>query len=245
MLAQSRVTRAKKMMTPFVLRRKKPQALKDPPNRIEKIVHCEMEDQEGKIYKEIFCKSKRYIVAMEVVWIDLTMDDNDNEVSEKPSCLLGPLKLQEKNPLKEQKRRSRDQQGANHPMLFRKLYNDRLIGKMSKESLKELKFYKQDAGLIIEDIDVMKDFEQHVFASCYKFTQMLSILYDVMKTLGYNYLILTGSTSVDEQQPLVDQFTKDFSLSHTKDYSSLFSNGYCDMPHSCKNFVGSCKCQKG
>ncbi|KAI8443807.1 hypothetical protein BY996DRAFT_6623982, partial [Phakopsora pachyrhizi] len=115
-----------------------------------------MEDQEGKIYKEIFCKSKRYIVAMEVVWIDLAMDDNDNEVTSK---VTGEESFE----------------GAEEE---KKLYNDRLIGKMSKESLKELKFYKQDAGLIIEDMDVMKDFEQHVFASCYKIKLMKEILKD-------------------------------------------------------------------
>ncbi|CAH7666480.1 SNF2 family N-terminal domain-domain-containing protein [Phakopsora pachyrhizi] len=258
MLAQSRVTRAKKMMTPFVLRRKKAQVLKDLPKKIEKIVHCEMEDEQGKIYKEILRKSKKYIMAMEEGRIDLTMDDDDDEVSEKPNGLLGPLKDQQNHPSNKVSMTTNNvvmdlRKAANHPMLFRKLYDDRLIGKMSKDCLKELEFYDRDAGLILEDMDVMTDFELHVFASRYKhlqqyalkdqewmkagkikllkeilkdceskgsrvlifsqFTQMLSILEVVMKTLGYDYLILTGSTSVDERQPLVDRFTKDESIS--------------------------------
>lgn len=45
-----------------------------------------------------------------------------------------------------------------------------------------------------------------------QFTQMLAILEKVMSCIGVKYLILTGSTSVGDRQPLVDEFTKDESL---------------------------------
>jgi SWI/SNF-related matrix-associated actin-dependent regulator 1 of chromatin subfamily A len=42
-----------------------------------------------------------------------------------------------------------------------------------------------------------------------QFTQVLDILKTVLDYKGYHYLLLTGSTAVDERQGLVDEFNED------------------------------------
>ena len=52
---------------------------------------------------------------------------------------------------------------ANHPMLFRRLYTDRQLVNISKDCLREMQFTESDPKLIVEDLEVMTDFEIHRF----------------------------------------------------------------------------------
>lgn len=54
--------RAKKMMTPFVLRRKKAQVLKDLPEKTERIEYCDMTDLQREVYDEAIQRSRRALV---------------------------------------------------------------------------------------------------------------------------------------------------------------------------------------
>lgn len=42
-----------------------------------------------------------------------------------------------------------------------------------------------------------------------QFTQILAILETVLQTMGIRYLLLTGSTPVNERQDMVDEFSND------------------------------------
>lgn len=53
-------------------------------------------------------------------------------------------------------------------MLFRRLYTDKMLKAMSKDCLKELEFTDRDKDLILEDMEVMTDFELHRFCGGYK-----------------------------------------------------------------------------
>jgi len=57
---------------------------------------------------------------------------------------------------------------ANHPMLFRRLYDDKTIRAMSKDCLKEMDFMNKDPEYIYEDMGVMTDYELHRFVQPYK-----------------------------------------------------------------------------
>lgn len=250
LLAQTRVTRAKKMMSPFVLRRKKAQVLSELPKKIEEVMYCELIGNQKALYDEALSRSKKSLLTNEIVVDDL--DDLDEEEEgkkkkkkneKKKSGTNGPLST---NILMELRKAS------NHPMLFRRLYTDQTIRQMAKACLKELEFHDRNVELIFEDMEVMTDFELHLFSTQYKqlnkfalkneewmnagkieklkelvislrskgsrilvfsqFTQMLAILEKVMECIGVKFLILTGSTSVGERQPLVDQFTNDESI---------------------------------
>jgi len=52
---------------------------------------------------------------------------------------------------------------ANHPMLFRRLYDSTKIRQMSKDCLKEMDFMDRDPQYIYEDMEVMTDYELHRF----------------------------------------------------------------------------------
>lgn len=65
LLSRERITRAKKMMTPFVLRRKKAQVLKDLPSKTERIEYCAMTDLQREVYEEAIQRSRRALVNAE------------------------------------------------------------------------------------------------------------------------------------------------------------------------------------
>ncbi|MCO5609744.1 hypothetical protein L7F22_063976 [Adiantum nelumboides] len=57
-LSKERVSRAKKMMQPFVLRRKKIDVLLDLKPKTEVVKYCDMTADQSRLYKEAFAKSK-------------------------------------------------------------------------------------------------------------------------------------------------------------------------------------------
>nr|VWO95023.1 Uncharacterized protein [Ganoderma boninense] len=65
LLAQQRVSRAKKMMTPFVLRRRKDQVLQDLPKKTERIEWCNMTALQKSIYNEALQRSRKTIFDLE------------------------------------------------------------------------------------------------------------------------------------------------------------------------------------
>ncbi|POW05785.1 hypothetical protein PSTT_09515 [Puccinia striiformis] len=88
--------------------------------------------------------------------------------------------------------------------------------------LNEVDFFDSQIDLIIEDLEVMSDFEIHRFYKKEKmmiinqvdlifsqFTMMLDILEVVLNHLNVKFLVLTGQTNVTERQSLVDEFTND------------------------------------
>ncbi|KAI0300995.1 SNF2 family N-terminal domain-containing protein [Multifurca ochricompacta] len=226
LLAQERVSRAKKMMTPFVLRRRKDQVLKDLPKKIERIECIDTgtstppingKGKPLKKHKTPRTKEKLYLENSSNVLMDL-------------------------------------RKAASHPMLFRKQYTDKTLDAVTKALLKEADFKKRGAvaEYVKEDMEVMTDAELQVFLgsylstqvflqdeNCYlqagkvqtllrllkdyraegrrmlifsQFTQILDILQAVFKIQKIKYLLLTGATAVDVRQSLVDEFNENESI---------------------------------
>lgn len=53
---------------------------------------------------------------------------------------------------------------ANHPMLFRRLYDDAKIAQMARDCLKELEFSDRDQNYIEEDLSIMSALLRSSFA---------------------------------------------------------------------------------
>ncbi|KAK9480939.1 SNF2 family N-terminal domain-containing protein [Lipomyces japonicus] len=222
LLSQQRISRAKTMMTPFVLRRKKDQVLQHLPKKIHFVEYCDLCPEQKVIYDAELDASRKVIEAR-----------------------------QEGKPLSKNDRSSANvlmtlRKAAVHPLLFRRIYTAEKLRKMSKDIMKEERYYNANQEYIFEDMEVMSDFELHNLCLKFKsirdyrlqhdewmvsgkiqklkemliemkdrgdrilifsqFTQTLDILESVLSTLDLSFLRLDGQTSVEVRQDLIDKF---------------------------------------
>jgi SWI/SNF-related matrix-associated actin-dependent regulator 1 of chromatin subfamily A len=134
MLSRQRIERAKKMMSPFVLRRRKAQVLIHLPKKIHHVDYCPMTPKQQTMYAQIVADSQdRYNDVAE---------DNTNKKMEKFNNIVMQLR-----------------KAADHPLLFRHIYNNDKIKVMAKEIRKEERYWDSDEQYILEDMEIMTDFE--------------------------------------------------------------------------------------
>ncbi|KAI8878587.1 hypothetical protein K501DRAFT_228178 [Backusella circina FSU 941] len=228
MLSRKRIQRAKQMMTPFVLRRRKLDVLKDLPQKIHVQEQCTMTHGQQKLYHTIVRESKK---TFEEEGRKRVVKNTDMEAQYSGmSNIIVHLR-----------------KAADHPMLFRNLYDDAKIKIMAKEIMKDVRYWDSEEQYIYEDMTIMSDFELNRLCLDHKaikrhalekksfmdsgkvkklcellkkyknnkvlifsqFTKMLDILEVVMKQVDTPYLRLDGETKVMERQALIDQFNED------------------------------------
>ncbi|KAH9083369.1 SNF2 family N-terminal domain-containing protein [Lactarius deliciosus] len=164
LLAQERVSRAKKMMTPFVLRRRKDQIY---PKKMERI--------ECVLYTTTALNRSRK-----------TIFDLESEAS-TPGTETPPVNGRPKPSKKSKTPRTKDKlylenssnvlmdlrKAASHPMLFRTQYTDKTLDAVTRVLLKEADFKRRGAvaKFVKEDMEVMTDAELQVFLRSYVSTQ--------------------------------------------------------------------------
>lgn len=237
LLSAQRITRARSMMTPFILRRKKHQVLKDLPAKTSRVEYCELASNQRSIYDKIAAEARE---------IFLRNRKEDGTRKTKPrgaptNDKVGTSILMELR------------KAAIHPLLFRRRYTDDILHKMANI------FCKKNAGrennLVYEDLEAMTDFELHRFClddernqcgtSMHKFalqndpwmdsskintlvntlrtyikeghrtlifsqfTMVMDILEVVFKTTEIPFYRLDGSTKMEERQDLIDSFYAD------------------------------------
>ncbi|KAH8547888.1 SNF2 family N-terminal domain-containing protein [Umbelopsis sp. PMI_123] len=155
MLSMERIKRAKKMMTPFVLRRQKSQVYTDLPLKLHVLKRCKMSDRQATVYNKVVRDSKKSLKTPEDL-VDDNVDTrsenndvnaNDNTAASKSSKAVNILMNLRK--------------AAIHPLLLRSLYTDDLLRQMAKEIMREEQFWDSEEKFIFEDMSVMTDFELH------------------------------------------------------------------------------------
>ena len=223
LLSTERINRAKRMMTPFVLRRKKHQVLKYLPKKHRRVQHCELSESQRVIYEDEKMRALKVITAREA----------GERVGNETSNVMMSLR-----------------KASLHPLLFRRHYNDDILAKMAKACLKEEEFHLSNPDLVFEDMTVMTDMELHQFCERYpstmarfrlkneewmdsgkvqalthlllqykangdrvlvfsQFVMVLNILEAVLETLEMQFFRLDGSTKIEERQEMLDQFYKE------------------------------------
>lgn len=225
LLSAQRIARAKAMMTPFILRRKKHQVLKHLPGKTRRVEYCEMSSAQLELYGAEKARAAK-IIRDRAAGIK-TGNESANIIMNLRKASI-------------------------HPLLFRRLYTDTVLHKMSKACLKESEFAESNPNLVFEDMSVMTDHELHVFCETYpktmsryilpsdpdpdpcfdsgkitaltalletyiangdrvlifsQFVLVLNLLVPVLESLGIEYSRLDGGTAIAERQPLIDDFT--------------------------------------
>ncbi|KAF8633397.1 hypothetical protein AX17_004568 [Amanita inopinata Kibby_2008] len=174
LLAQERVSRAKKMMTPFVLRRRKDQVLKDLPSKTERIEWCEMTALQKSIYSDALQRSRKTIIEVDSQFAE-TKDvrrtngrDKSSKKKQKANKEKNGVYLENSTNVLMDLRKA-----ASHPMLFRSRFTDEILSGITKQLLKEPDFRKRGAlyDLVKEDMSVMTDAELQVYCGTYKSTR--------------------------------------------------------------------------
>jgi len=220
-LSTERVNKAKQIMDPFVLRRKKDEVLKELPKKYEKIIYCDATEYQRKLYQQTLEVSRSNF--------NNTMEDGDNTETKQINNVLMELR-----------------KISDHPLLIRSLYTDDKLKPMSRDITNEEQFCESEPKYVFEDMQFLSDFELHTYCVNYKylnkyklkqedwmnagkvqklkeilaeckarndkillfsqFTRMLDILETVLDSLNYKYLRLDGQTPVTERQERIDDF---------------------------------------
>lgn len=222
LLSAQRISRARSMLTPFILRRKKIQVLKDLPKKERRVEFCDMTPEQAGIYQS---------------WLDKAQDiqerrsRGENVTQESTNVLM------------------RLRQAAIHPILFRSQYPDKILPKIAKQCLKVDIWRESNPGLIVTELQAYSDMEIHTLCNQHQelehfalnsgewlasgkvqkmlellrkymseghrtlifsqFVMVLDILELVLEREAIDYFRLDGTTKVSERQDLIDEFSAD------------------------------------
>ena len=233
LLSSERIARARTMMAPFILRRKKHQVL-DLPAKHSRVEYCEMTDSQANLYADLLEQAQQFYTDKAA--------GNTKTKGKASSNVLMSLRT-----------------AAIHPLLSRRLYDEKKIDKIQAALSKSEEFGGNSPEKIRDYITgeapiSLKggDFGLHRFCAersylhqfalkrkewmdsgkvdkftelitCYagngdrtlvfsQFTTVLDILESVLETLAIKFMRLDGSTKMDTRQDMLDQFTADESI---------------------------------
>ncbi|CZS91571.1 related to helicases of the Snf2/Rad54 family [Rhynchosporium agropyri] len=229
LLSAQRIARARSMLTPFVLRRKKAQVLKHLPAKLCRVQYCDLHESQKGVYNG-------------------HLDAARERARARLEGVKAP-KTEENNPLMQLRK------AAIHPLLFRRHFSDEKIEKMVdilrkkdpvnfpashkrahlvEEMHKGSDFWLHqwcldypcirsfdipnvawmDSGKVETMIELVKGYKKNgdrvlIFS---QFALVLDILEAVMNTSSIVYTRIDGSTKIEERQPLIDAFKEDESI---------------------------------
>ena len=226
LLSAQRIARARSMMTPFILRRKKHQVLKHLPTKTRRVEYCDLTACQRELYAAEQSKARQ-------IMLDRLAGKKNSTESANIMMALRKASI--------------------HPLLFRRLYTPSLLSKMSKACLSEPEFAESNVNYVYEDMEVMTDYELHLFCERYsntmssyalkgdecmesgkvalltslltqyktagdrvlvfsQFVMVMNILEAVLERLSIPFFRLDGSTKIDERQDMIDAFYADPSI---------------------------------
>lgn len=228
LLHSERVGRARTILEPFILQRRKEQVLKDLPPKTTTLVTCKMDPVQEAIYRDYEKRFRKSDPRDSTTHVKEGRDNDSNNVW---------IQLRK---------------SAIHPQLFRRFFKDRDVEKMAGILMKkvpqaELKQPRLDH--LTNELKALSDFELHLWCRDFKciknfdlpdgswmdcskvkallelvrgyqangdralvftrFAKVIEILGECLASEGINYLSLQGNTDVSERQELINEFNSD------------------------------------
>lgn len=235
LLSQQAINKAKTMMTPFVLRRKKAQVLKYLPGKTHEVVKCKMFSTQREIYDDFIRQGKKTKLERE----------RRKALTGKEAAKAKESSIQSTSNVMMSLRKA-----AMHPLLFRRIYTDKMLEEMSTRIMGEPQYVDANRQYIIEDMLVMSDYELNSLCEKFPkslgtyvlqelhwvdsgkvsklleiiravmdrkekvlvfslFTQMLDVLEKILSFANITFVRLDGQTTVDTRQDIIDRFYED------------------------------------
>ena len=225
-LYTERVRRARTILEPFILQRRKDQVLSDMPLKICNVVHCDMSETQKVAYDDY-----EELFKMEPSQRSKRARGRQNDQN---NCWMQLRKA------------------ALHPLLFRRHFDDKKVEKMAKilmASVDQSDLRQPDIKHLIQELKDSSDFQLHLWCRDYKrllgefdyppeaeldsgkvkklleliaqyqengdrvlvfskFSRLIDILQEVLAMQGIEHRVLRGDTHVSERQPLIDEFNE-------------------------------------
>lgn len=238
LLSQQAINKAKTMMTPFVLRRKKAQVLKYLPSKNHEIIKCEMTATQRDIYDSYIRQGKETRLERE----------RRKTLTGKEAEAVRMVPIASSSNVMMSLRKA-----SMHPLLFRRIYTDEMLHEMSNKIMHEPEYVSANVDYIFEDMQVMSDHELNALCEKFSttlrdyvlpqekwldsgktqkmldvvkavisrnqkvlvfslFTQMLDILERVLSFANISFVRLDGLTSVETRQDIIDRFYEDLTI---------------------------------
>lgn len=220
LLSTQRIARARSMLSPFILRRKKHQVLKDIPNKIRRVEYCDMSQAQIEIYTK-WQEKARTIMEQRASGTQNTNESANvlmklrqaaihellfHHIYDKPSLLKKIAKKCLDDP---------QWASSNPDLIFMEIneYSDLELHQLCSKSPAIRQFALQnqewmDSGKVMKTVELLNQFRESgsralIFS---QFTMVLDILEMVMKTMRIAYRRLDGSTPVNLRQDMIDEF---------------------------------------
>lgn len=229
-LYSERVKRARTILEPFILQRRKDQVLSDMPKKISTVVHCDMTPAQKATYDDY-----EALFRLAPSQREKQNKGRGNDVNNVWIQL---------------------RKAAIHPLLFRRHFTDAKteeMGRILMQRLDQEELQQPNLGHLIQELKNESDFVLHLWCRDYprllskfdipdkaehesgkvtkllelisqyqengdrvlvfsKFSRVVELLREVLTKLEIPHLDLQGSTGVDDRQTLIDQFNSDPSI---------------------------------
>ncbi|CAK4033382.1 related to SNF2 family DNA-dependent ATPase [Lecanosticta acicola] len=234
LLSNDRIARARTMMTPFILRRKKAQVL-DLPTKTTRVEYCDMTDSQANYYADLWEDAQKFYTEKAAGGTKGTARQSSNVIMALRKAAIHPLlarRLYDDKVLDKMVKalRKTDEFGDNPPDKIRAYLDgtaaqslkggDFGLHKFSneRETMRKRFALKHDEWM---DSGKVKRFQQLVSEYAKngdrvlvfsQFTTLMDILEAVLETMNIRFMRLDGSTKMDTRQDMIDQFYEDNSI---------------------------------
>ncbi|KAG6280382.1 hypothetical protein E4U48_007916 [Claviceps purpurea] len=223
-LYAERVRRARTILEPFILQRRKDQVLSDMPRKTCTVARCDMTDAQKETYAE-YEQLFKMGSALRAVKADGRQNDQNNIWMQLRKAAL-------------------------HPLLFRRHFTDQKVKEMGKvlmDNVPQSELHQPDLKHLVQELKNSSDFELHLWCRDYprllrqfdippgaemdsgkvkkllvlikqyqengdrvlvfsNFSRLIELLQEVLALQGIDHRVLVGNTNVSERQDLIDEF---------------------------------------